>query len=673
MVKRGRNQKKVKRNSKRSSHEHFHPKDMEDEIDAFHKQRDIIPLDVNGDDGESTDDDEEPVFDDEDIDNDDGDDEEEDDDAYDTKFASKIRKQQKYFKEKFGAMGNEIHDDEDENDEDKKEVWGGKKPQYYGGHDYEGDSSDDEALKEEEEEILRMQREKAKNLSMEDFGLENVGEDENNRELTLEELSVKGKSKTRDSLIKEVEDNVDTFEEVKKDLNALSREEQMDVVYSSAPELVGLLSELNDALEQLESRVNPLLSTVKMGGTRLEGAVRYLEVEQLLLLAYCQAITFYLLLKSEGQPVRDHPVIARLVEIKGLLDKVKELDGNLPSEIEEFLKKNSEAEKKKNKVSKSDALAFASESVRKDCSSSLALAEPDAQEPAEPCSTRELVKMETSEDHVIKKKKHKRKIDEVGFQSLEMLKVRAALEEKLKQNGVFSSFAPKPNKAKKHAKSVNGQLQTYDDFNDDALDVEKGKHGLSNGHTSFMSSNKISQLVSARPNKPKVISGDDDLPKRDDIGERRRKHELKVLAGAGIKSEDDAVNEPGTLETDEGSDMEEDSDPGVSEDEFYRETKQIRDAKLAAKAKIYARNPSIPSLPETVDGKRQITYQIEKNKGLTRPRKKDLKNPRKKYRTKHDKQVKRRKGQVQQVKKPIGPYGGETSGINAGISRSIRF
>lgn len=88
----------------------------------------------------------------------------------------------------------------------------------------------------------------------------------------------------------------------------------------------------------------------------------------------------------------------------------------------------------------------------------------------------------------------------------------------------------------------------------------------------------------------KIVSGDDDLPKRDDIGERRRKHELRVLAGAGIEPMDDDEDGICTVDVDKDANMD-DNDSGTeeSEDEFYKQVKQLRAAKLAAKEEIYSR------------------------------------------------------------------------------------
>ncbi|GAV66512.1 Sas10_Utp3 domain-containing protein/Sas10_Utp3_C domain-containing protein [Cephalotus follicularis] len=668
MGKRGRSQHKGNRFAKRilrDQHVDVNLADSEDEIDAFHKQRDIVPLDINGDVEESDEDDEEPVF---GLKGFDGDDEEDDDDDDDDDEVAKIARQRKFLRAKSGGVEDEMHDDDDD-DEDKEEgkSWG-RNLYNADNPNYEMQSSDDESPAEEEEEVLRLQRERAKYLSKEDFELED--ESDSDRDLTLEEVSFKGKSTEKSPASKKAVDGLGTtYEEVKKDLNALSREEQMDVVYSSAPELVGLLSELNDAIEQLENQVNPLLSKVKDGEIKLEGGVRYLEVKQLLLLAYCQSITFYLLLKSEGQPVRDHPVIARLVEIKGLLDKMKQLDENLPTEFEEFLKKSHLSETVGNPIKVNAALA--SESDAEDNDPSLTSA--DIQQAAKPRDRKELVKLDPLVDNEKKEWKHEHQNDAVGLQSMKMLKVRAALEQNLKQNGVFSSISKKPSKGQTYLKSLNGrQFEAYDDFGDDVINVDGGIHESSNGHARSLRPVKLSQLFATKLNKPKVVSGDDDLPKRDDIGERRRKHELRVLAGAGIVSEDDAGDDGGTLEVDGDANME-DSDAGEPEDDFYKQVKKLRAAKYAAKAEIYTRTSTAPSLPEMVDGKRQINSQIEKNRGLTRARKKLNKNPRKKYREKHDKKQKARKGQVRGVRKPTGPYGGEASGINARISRSIRL
>ncbi|XP_010526427.1 PREDICTED: something about silencing protein 10 [Tarenaya hassleriana] len=676
MGKRGGVQKKGDRSRKKR--EEYVEDQYDDEIDAFHKQRDFVPLDVDKDTDETDEDDELPVFDikDEDEDGEEDDDDTDDEDAESGGLAAKIIRQKKYLRAKFGDVDDEMADDDkDKDDEDKRITWGGKKGQYHGGDnaDFEIQSSDDEALVLEEAEGIRLQKEALASYTAADMGLEDDdSEQESDRELTLEEMNLKGKHASES--IRDMDPKVDaytSFEEVKKDINALTKEEQMDVVYSSAPELVGLLSELNDAVEQLEDKIDPVMRKLKEGEITLNGGIKYLEVKQLLLLAYCQAITFYLLLKSEGQPVRDHPVIARLVEIKALLDKIKELDGNLPPDFEEILKKDI-ATGTVGKVMKETApVASGCPEAGHVLSSASAVVVRDTQDAAK------LEKVDALTE-IKKKKREKRKLQtaQVDFQSEEMLRLRAALEQKLKNKGALGSAISKPDKAQKRLKLANGKLETFDDYVDDDTDNNKDD---SRGLTS----NIVSQLVSAK-RKSKVVSGDDDLPKRDDIGERRRKFEMRVLAGAGVKSEDGDgdgyepmadISEDDDANDDDMVDNDDDDGSESSGDDLYEQAKRRRDAKLAAKAEMYARptstNPS--SLPETADGKRLISYQIEKNKGLTRKRNKDLKNPRKKYRKKHEQKVKRRKGQVREMRKPSEPYGGEATGINARVSRSVRF
>ncbi|KAL0392461.1 UNVERIFIED_CONTAM: Something about silencing protein 10 [Sesamum radiatum] len=612
----------VKKNSVRfdSDHEDM----MNDEIDVFHKNRDVVPLDMNEDMEESDEDAEQPVFDFEDGKDEDEDDEEEDiddDDKPPKGLAAKIVRTQKYLRAKFGGVDDEMLDDADE-EEEERVVWGRKKDVLYGADvDYEPQSSDDEDAAEEEAEVLKLQSEKAKVLSMEDFGLEDASQDETDREPTFEEILDHGKSTSKSSLDKGIkyEDGL-TYEIVEKDLNSLTKEEQMDIVYSSAPELIGLLSELNDALEQLENKVDPLVDKIRERESTKKSGMHYLEVKQLLLQTFCQAITFYLLLKSEGQPVRDHPVVSRLVEIKSLLDKIKEMDENLPFDMEDIVNKNVNNATVAKLVEETAALKADSFTDTQMNSTVLS----DKQAIAEVAVSRiRLLPDKAADSNTltnsksnVSRRKHQDK--QVGLQSMEMLKVRASLEEKLRQKGVLSSIAPK---------SVG------------------------------------------------VISGDDDLPKRDDIGERRRKHELRVLAGAGITSVDDVEGETGNLSSDGVADVNGESDSDSDSDlEYYKQVERQHAAKLAAKSEKYSRKQEVPSLPDTVvDGKRHITHQIEKNRGLTRARKKLTKNPRKKYKLKHKKAEVRRKGQVREIRKPAGPYGGEASGINAGISRSVRF
>ncbi|KAF2565878.1 hypothetical protein F2Q68_00028355 [Brassica cretica] len=234
--------------------------------------------------------------------------------------------------------------------------------------------------------------------------------------------------------------------------------------------------------------------------------------------------------------------------------------------------------------------------------------------------TVEPVKINKSTRKKGEKRKHQQN-DQVDVQSEEMLKLRAALQGKLRSNGVFGSTVSKSDKAQK-------------------------RHKLA----------------------------------------KRRKIELKVFAGAGVKSEEDGRNETEVFES-QGS-----------EDEFYKQVKQKKEAKRAAKAEIYSRESSsnLLLLPESVEGKRLIskedkyTDKVKRRGGQVR----EIRKPSGPYggeglgnhhptcyyyqkvwkeNDKYTDKVKRRGGQVREIRKPSGPYGGEGLGINPNISHSIRI
>lgn len=71
------------------------------------------------------------------------------------------------------------------------------------------------------------------------------------------------------------------------------------------------------------------------------------------------------------------------------------------------------------------------------------------------------------------------------------------------------------------------------------------------------------------------------------------------------------------------------------------------------------------------DIQRNINYDIMKAKGLTRKRKKIYRNSRVKFREKYRKALIKRASKVQEYKEgPKGMYGGESSGLKAGIIKS---
>lgn len=685
------------------------------ELDDFQRQEDEIKLDADHDGSSDFDDiDEEAVY---GLDNDNytSDEEDEDEDEMQDATLAKMAKQAQLLGQKL-----KLQEEEDGDEEEEEEVvgkrWGANKKAYYDADtaDFEV-MDDDEALKEEEQEVLRLQREAAEKLMPSDFGIEEEDEDEEREREggdTLEQQLRKAEVSGRGAA---------EVEEVAKDLSSISKAEQMAALMEDAPELLALLTELTDSLAEVRHRVGPLLKEVKEGGLATSEGLSYLEAKHLLLLQYCIHIVFYLLLKAEGRPVKDHPVIGRLVELRTFIEKVRPIDKQLAYQIDKLLRaikvakaaeqsdqQEQQGEGRNGAVDEdpdmlkygpnpSRMLPKGAEDEGADNAEADGVYRPPKLNPVAMPDDPDQRTMNTKERRRLKEAARRASQNEMvrelaeevlgapeelrasvaGMDSLAALRQRQKLEARAEvEEDLFTRVALSKEEAKRlkaHRRAGLAGQGLLEDFADEVADIvelaggaEEEKEG---GLAELLKRSKVSQKYGADVSKEMraMRGGDEDLPRRMPLHERRAKYDSVAARRAARQEEDD-------------EDLDEDEGPGPrgkrdrEEDDFYRAAKEASMNKKKARKGAYE-TPGLlpPRADEETRGARGITYEIEKNRGLTPHRRKDLKNPRKKHRVKFQKALVRRKGQVQEVVRPESRYGGEATGIKAKVSKSRRF
>lgn len=207
-----------------------------------------------------------------------------------------------------------------------------------------------------------------------------------------------------------------------------------------------------------------------------------------------------------------------------------------------------------------------------------------------------------------------------------------------------------------------------------AADKEKRKKSLK-----FYTS-QIVQKASKRANAGADAGGDADIPYR----ERLRDRQARLNAEAERRGKKDGKSKGIEL----GGDSDDEGSGRVAAelrdgaDEYYdlvaQKSKQRREEKISRFEAVAAAKRGERIVEQEVvgeDGKRKITYAIDKNKGLAPRRKKEVRNPRVKKRMQYADKQKKLKSM-----KPVykggegkGGYQGELSGIKTGLVKSVRL
>ncbi|NXD42870.1 SAS10 protein, partial [Copsychus sechellarum] len=202
--------------------------------------------------------------------------------------------------------------------------WGQRKQLYYD-TDYGSDAQAkgkrsqqeiDAEEEEEEQEAQVIQRRLVRDLGEDDYGLDMI------------QGYLAEQQKTHDS----------KGQKIDKDLQALSKKEQLKLLKQESPELLQLMEDFEVKLMEIKDELHPLLQMVRDGTIPQGKGSRYLQTKYHLYLNYCANISFYLVLKAKRVPVHSHPVIERLVAYRNLINDLAVIDQRLSPQVRTLLR-----------------------------------------------------------------------------------------------------------------------------------------------------------------------------------------------------------------------------------------------------------------------------------------------------------------------------------------------
>ncbi|KAL2680913.1 hypothetical protein Neosp_008516 [[Neocosmospora] mangrovei] len=517
------------------------------------------------------------------------------------------------------SKGAASEDEEEDGSQDGEEGdsgwWGSSKNEYYNADNIETEA---DAL-EEEVEAKRLQQKKLSKMAEEDFIFDGD-------EWLAEGAEADGGEETVTEVLKEVEVTDD-----------MGPEEQYTLLKNRYPEFEHLVKEF----QTLQPELSELQKTAQgLSGQSLE-AIKYWVLG-----CYVSALASYFAIltspardASKAQKtldpaeLRDHEVMETLISCREAWQKVKDM--------------------KSTKTIEDDVISeIAEESF---------LQSINGDTTKKPKKSKKTSKQEKAAAEKLAKKLEKAKAGEAAVADLYDL--------------------PLPGKKSKKQKKAEVEDKDGDnsDFGEeDALDERTAADKAARKKSLKFYTSQIVQKANKRAGAGRDAGGDMDIPHR----ERLRDRQARLNAEAekrGLK------NSKMGADLDDNSDDEDATTAKAvrdDEDEYYDMVAHKSKKNKEEKAERYAAYAAASKADRVVekeeigeDGKRKITYAIEKNKGLTPKRGKDVRNPRVKKRKQYEAKQKKLKSMkpIWQGGEPKGGYQGELSGINTAVIKSTRL